>query len=53
MKASIYVNGKLVFSSKRISQKALLKKEGELLRTYGCLKMKDRVLKGFAVFTSN
>jgi hypothetical protein len=51
MKATIYLDGKEIFNSNKISAKNLDKKENELKTTHACLKMVDRVKKGFKLFT--
>ena len=52
MKATIYLNNKVIFSSDNISSKKLEKVENELKLQHGCMLMADRVKNGFKVFTS-
>ena len=52
MKATIYLNNKVIFSSDNISSKKLEKVENELKLKHGCMLMADRVKKGFKVFAS-
>lgn len=50
MKAQIHIDGKVIFTSNKISNKNLEKKENELKHKYGCLKMADIVRRGFNTF---
>ena len=52
MKATIYLNNEVIFSSNKISAKNLEKAENGLKIKHGCMKMTDIVKKGFKVFTS-
>ncbi len=52
MKATIYLNKEVIFSSNNISAKNLEKAENGLKIKHGCMLMKERVEKGFKVFTS-
>jgi hypothetical protein len=52
MKTRIFLNGKEIFSSNKISKANLQKKVEELKRANGCMKITDIVRKGFVVFTS-
>lgn len=51
MKATIYLNGTIVFESSRISRERLDKVENQIKQANGCQKMADQVLKGYKVFT--
>ena len=52
MKATIYLNNEVIFSSNSVSAKKLEKVENDLKLQHGCMLMADRVKKGFKVFTS-
>jgi hypothetical protein len=52
MKATIHIDGKEVFSSRKISAINLDKKVNELKIKYNCMKIADVVKRGFKVFTS-
>ena len=53
MKATIYIDGKVIFSSNRISSARLEKVTNEMKHKHGCIKMPDIVKRNFAVTTSN
>jgi hypothetical protein len=52
MKTTIYLNNEIIFSSNKISAKNLEKVENGLKIKHGCMTMRERVKKGFKVFTS-
>jgi len=52
MKATIYLNNEVIYTSNKISAKNLAKKENELKQLHGCMKMEDRVKNGFLIFTN-
>lgn len=52
MKARIFVDGRGIYNSNKVSKKNLEKIIEKLKREYRIFKMEDQVKRGFEVFTS-